>query len=132
MQFRSLLSLFLLARRNIPSTNIRCLPAQSCVYIYITECGWLECLSKRSREIEMIKSPLCIELIEKNREWREWTNEIERTNLPPFELWWRATTVFHNSLNKFGLMLNTQANVMCNIRIVYELSWSRTKKKNTE
>lgn len=31
------------------------------------------------KEIEMIKSPLCIELIEKNREWREWANEIERT-----------------------------------------------------
>lgn len=71
--------------------------------------------------------------------WIDWEkprmtrmNQRNRTNnLLPFELWWRATTFFHNSLNKFGLMLNTQAYVMCNIGIMYELSWGNKSRTRT-
>lgn len=55
--------------------------------------------------------------------WIDWEkprmtrmSQRNRTNnLLPFELWWRATTVFHNSLNKFGPMLYTHTPTKCNV-----------------
>lgn len=39
----------------------------------------------------------------RNETLQHYTQKNRTKNLLPLELWWRATTVFHNSLNKFGL-----------------------------